>query len=104
MEFLESGFVRPRQARYQAALRPDMKCEIHSNALSNFTPSPSHAFYPRLCTNCARTRLLHRNRAQRIRQYVSGNSAISLVRRLSFSRASRFICNFIVIRSPRYIS
>jgi hypothetical protein len=24
MELLESGFVRPRQARYQAALRPDM--------------------------------------------------------------------------------
>jgi hypothetical protein len=23
MELLESGFVRPRQARYQAALRPD---------------------------------------------------------------------------------
>jgi hypothetical protein len=26
MELLESGSVRPRQARYQAALRPDMKC------------------------------------------------------------------------------
>jgi hypothetical protein len=25
MELLESSFVRPRQARYQAALRPDMK-------------------------------------------------------------------------------
>jgi hypothetical protein len=25
MELLESGLVRPRQARYQAALRPDMK-------------------------------------------------------------------------------
>jgi hypothetical protein len=26
MEVLESSCVRPRQARYQAALRPDMKC------------------------------------------------------------------------------
>jgi hypothetical protein len=30
--------VRPRQARYQAALRPDMKCSIDSKALSNFAP------------------------------------------------------------------
>ena len=55
MELLESDSARPRQARYQAALRPDMKCEIHSKALSNFTPNPSHVFYPRLYTNCART-------------------------------------------------
>jgi hypothetical protein len=47
MELLESVGPRPRQARYQAALRPDMKCEIHSKALSNFTPNPSHAFYLR---------------------------------------------------------
>jgi len=26
MELLESDGPRPRQARYQAALRPDMKC------------------------------------------------------------------------------
>jgi hypothetical protein len=26
MELLESASARPRQARYQAALRPDMKC------------------------------------------------------------------------------
>jgi hypothetical protein len=29
MELLESESPRPRQARYQAALRPDMKCTIH---------------------------------------------------------------------------
>jgi len=40
MELLESGFVRPRQARYQAALRPDMKCCIHSKALSNIAATP----------------------------------------------------------------
>jgi hypothetical protein len=34
MELLESSSVRPRQARYQAALRPDMNCDIHSKALA----------------------------------------------------------------------
>ena len=33
MEFLERARVRPRQARYQAALRPDKKCAIHYKAL-----------------------------------------------------------------------
>src|SRR2546429_8230520 len=33
--------LRPRQARYQAALRPDNDCFIHSKALPNFTPNPS---------------------------------------------------------------
>jgi len=50
-----------------------MKCEIHSKALSNFAPNPSHAFYPRLCTNCARMRLLHRDCAQWSHQNVSGD-------------------------------
>ena len=36
---LESIGVRPRQARYQAALRPDMKCIIHSKAVPNITPN-----------------------------------------------------------------
>ena len=45
-----------------------MKCDIDSKALSNFTPNPSHAFYPRLCTNCARMRLLHGDCAQWSRQ------------------------------------
>jgi len=40
MEWLESRAVRPRQARYQAALRPDMKCTIDSKALSNFAATP----------------------------------------------------------------
>lgn len=47
LDSLESAVTRPRQARYQAALHRDMKCEIHSKALSNFTPNPSHAFYLR---------------------------------------------------------
>jgi hypothetical protein len=33
---LEELFQRPRQVRYQAALRPDMTSRIDSKALSNF--------------------------------------------------------------------
>ena len=33
MEWLESRAVRPRQARYQAALRPDKTCCIYSSVL-----------------------------------------------------------------------
>jgi hypothetical protein len=51
MELLESVGPRPRQARYQAALRPDMNCFIHSKALSNFTSSPRHHFK----LGCAKT-------------------------------------------------
>jgi hypothetical protein len=51
MELLESVGPRPRQARYQAALRPDMKYVIHSKAPSNSAPNPQHHYYPRLCTN-----------------------------------------------------
>ena len=47
MELLESESARPRQARYQAALRPDMKCEIHSKALSNVIPNPHYRLHPR---------------------------------------------------------
>jgi hypothetical protein len=54
MEWLESRAARPRQARYQAALRLDMNCFIHSKALPYFAPNPYFRFYPRLCTNCAR--------------------------------------------------
>src|ERR1700694_272456 len=50
MEWLESRAVRPRQARYQAALRPDMKCTIDSKALSNFTATPIR----RVCLDCAK--------------------------------------------------
>ncbi len=46
MELLESSSVRPRQARYQAALRPDLKCVFHSKALPNITPNSYHHLYP----------------------------------------------------------
>jgi hypothetical protein len=42
MEWLESRAVRPRQARYQAELRPDMKCSTHSRALPYVTPNRYH--------------------------------------------------------------
>ncbi len=38
MDLLESGFVRPRQARYQAALRPDMKCSVIIEHFPGFLP------------------------------------------------------------------
>src|SRR6267378_1479130 len=38
MELLESRGVRPRQARYQAALRPDMKCSMDSNHFLTLPP------------------------------------------------------------------
>jgi hypothetical protein len=44
MELLESSCVRPRQARYQAALRPDRDCSIYSKALSHSTPNPRWSF------------------------------------------------------------
>ena len=51
MEWLESRAVRPRQARYQAALRPDMKCSTNSKALSNTTATAIH----RACLDCTKT-------------------------------------------------
>jgi hypothetical protein len=77
--------------RYQAALRPDMYSRIDSKALSNFTTIPIDDFRPRPCTN--RAFMSHCTATVHIRSPLS--AAISLARRLSFSRASRFICNFI---------
>jgi hypothetical protein len=90
-ELLERAAMRPRQVRYQAALRPDMIIWIDSKALSNLISTPALDFWPRPCTTvylfayCTMT--------VRIRSPVV--EAISLARRLSFSKASRFICNFI---------
>ena len=36
--------MRPRQARYQAALRPDMKCSIDSKALPKIAATPITVF------------------------------------------------------------
>jgi hypothetical protein len=44
MEWLESRAVRPRQARYQAALRPDMKCLFILIHMSTLLQSLSSVF------------------------------------------------------------
>jgi hypothetical protein len=49
IEPLEAMGVRPRQVRYQAALRPDMTCRIDSKVLSNFVPPRNLDFRPRPC-------------------------------------------------------
>src|SRR6266436_992044 len=46
MELLESVGPRPRQARYQAALRPDMKCSVNSRVLSCIPAIPIGPFAP----------------------------------------------------------
>jgi hypothetical protein len=44
---LESRAVRPRQARYQAALRPDISYVNDSTALFNFSSSRYNVDHPR---------------------------------------------------------
>ena len=53
MDSLEGLFLRPRQVRYQAALRPDMTSRIDSKVLSNVVPPRNHDFWPRPCQNRA---------------------------------------------------
>jgi len=86
---VEGMIVRPRQVRYQAALRPDKTSRIDSNVLSNFVSTPNHDFWPRPCEYRAHCTLTVPIRSPAF------SAGISLARRLSFSRASRFICNFI---------
>ena len=45
---MESESQRPRQARYQAALRPDMKSFIDSKALTNSVATLKPHFRPQL--------------------------------------------------------
>jgi hypothetical protein len=42
------------QARYQAALRPDINCTIDSRALSNFIATPILHFWPNRAQNHAK--------------------------------------------------
>jgi len=44
MKWLDELFLRPRQVRYQAALRPDMTSRIDSKVLSNFSATLNHDF------------------------------------------------------------
>jgi hypothetical protein len=63
MEPLERIILRPRQVRYQAALRPDMISKIDSKALSSSITTPTLGFWPRSCTNRALMRSLDDDRA-----------------------------------------
>jgi hypothetical protein len=55
VEIRTPGLLRPRQARYQAALRPDMKCFVDSKALTNYEATPNQPIWPttvpKLCQN-----------------------------------------------------
>jgi hypothetical protein len=51
MELLESSCVRPRQARYQAALRPDMK---YVKIIKDF-PTELLLHLTNFASNCAKT-------------------------------------------------
>jgi len=59
MELLESDRARPRQARYQAALRPDMKCVLIIRHLQRgcYFDRPTLTV-PRLCQNSSSEPLL----------------------------------------------
>jgi hypothetical protein len=64
--------------------------------LAKHVPDSSQPQSPSFAFNCARTRLLQHDCAPWSRQQnVSGTGAFSLARRLSISRASPLICNFI---------
>ena len=51
MELLASSGVRPRQARYEAALRPDSYCVAYSKTRFDDAPNPQLRFSPQLCAN-----------------------------------------------------
>src|SRR5260370_31248686 len=78
--------MRPRQVRYQAALRPVMINPIDSKALSNFLTTPSHDFWPRPCTYRASMQSLNENRAFLIACFLSRHlirTAVELLQSLA---------------------
>jgi hypothetical protein len=79
--------MRPRQVRYQAALRPDICWSIHSKPLPKFPPTSSLRPPAKLYQNCIKT--------PQFGLPVSKRFSSSFACRFIFSRASRFICNFI---------
>jgi hypothetical protein len=52
---LEAVGLRPRQVRYQAALRPDIYCSFDSKTLLNLTSIPKPALSPKTYQNCIKT-------------------------------------------------
>jgi len=76
--------VRPRQVRYQAALRPDMYCTVDSKKTFHSYSTPDLVFKARtvheLCTNAVYCIMTVHFGARLV-------GAISFARRLSFSKA-----------------
>jgi hypothetical protein len=60
LEALESVDMRPRQARYQAALRPDIHCVLNSKAPPNITPNLPAQKIPMTPTLSAESRIVRR--------------------------------------------
>jgi hypothetical protein len=58
--------MRPRQVRYQAALRPDMTSRIDSKVLSNAVTTANHDFFPARVKTVPISRSLHADRANSI--------------------------------------
>src|ERR1035441_121354 len=81
----------PRQVRYQAALRPDICWLIHFKPLSSLFQTCPSLLSLFLRPNCIKTV----SKPLQLGLPVSTLLCCSLDCRLSFSRASRFICNFI---------
>ena len=80
--------LRPRQVRYQAALRPDSK---NSAILRHFRTARSQTLSPLLAITVPKL-------SQNMSTYplCVRTPLDSFADRLSFSSASRFICNFIL--------
>ena len=83
--------LRPRQVRYQAALRPDNYCSLDSKPLSKFPILPG---LPKSGQNSPdRDKTV--TKPHQLGLTVSKPGPSSLAFRFNFCRASRFICNFI---------
>src|SRR5579863_8452446 len=85
------GRVRPRQVRYQAALRPDINGLLHSKILLD---SP-HTATRTKATQKRPDRVKTVPKPCQLGFSVSKLRLLSFACRFNFSRASRFICNFI---------
>jgi hypothetical protein len=94
--------MRPRQVRYQAALRPDMTSRIDSKVLSNAVPPRNHDFWLRPCTGLAFMRSLNKNRAfvdRLVFEQTSHSTRVRNARKTAFSISANRI--FVTSRRRR---
>ena len=86
--------LRPRQVRYQAALRPDSEDPRFYCGFLRFASSRASLSWRKLSQNCPKTPI-HCLRIRAICHPACPRTpADSFAARLSFCSASRFICNF----------